>query len=270
MVNYAKSVKIYLGKYSEFQKSTSKEIKRIGGWGTIHGCIVDIDFYNHLYLNPIDGSVTPYNAESMVSKHVYSNVASLLKYCAPQLYENYIHLLEERHDDNGSTSAIVGADDAIDNATVFVPDTDMYRVSKIIKGLQFTTKFNVVRLWNYSWADEASEEAGRLIVASIINPELAPEVEDWNKLKRAKSSKDFAAAEKTKKGAEPKQRTSKISYFEKHRKRVEEVCDGTVELTELPDSRTNATLKCSKCGHIWSQRIDHFYRNPVCPNCHGR
>ena len=39
--------------------------------GKVHGCIVDIDFFNHIYLNPFDGTITPYSALSMDMKYAY-------------------------------------------------------------------------------------------------------------------------------------------------------------------------------------------------------
>lgn len=48
----------------------------------------------------------------------------------------------------------------------------MYKTSRIIKGLQFTTKYNIVRIWNDNFVQEPSVENGRLIVSSIINLDL--------------------------------------------------------------------------------------------------
>lgn len=48
--------------YRAVQEQISKEVRRLGMDGTIHGCIVDCDFYNHISLNPFDGSVTFYYA----------------------------------------------------------------------------------------------------------------------------------------------------------------------------------------------------------------
>ena len=42
------------------QEQLSKELKELGLSGEIHGCIVDIDFYHHIMLNPADGSMTFY------------------------------------------------------------------------------------------------------------------------------------------------------------------------------------------------------------------
>ena len=38
--------------YSDVQRKISAEVVRFGGSGRIHGCIIDIDFNNHIYLNP--------------------------------------------------------------------------------------------------------------------------------------------------------------------------------------------------------------------------
>lgn len=42
------------------QEKLSKELKDLGLSGEIHGCIVDIDYYHHIMLNPVDGSMTFY------------------------------------------------------------------------------------------------------------------------------------------------------------------------------------------------------------------
>lgn len=55
--------------YNDTLKKISNSIKSIGGDGRIHGCIVDIDFFNHIYLNPYDGKISYYYATSIVDKH---------------------------------------------------------------------------------------------------------------------------------------------------------------------------------------------------------
>ena len=169
LVPYSKSIKMFLSQFDEFQKNVSMEIKSIGGDGRIHGSIVDIDFYSHLYLDPLDGSITPYFAYSMVDKYVYKNVQSLLKYECPKIYTNYEKkLLNE----NSNNSLIVAKTNSpVIKSKIYVDSTEMYKVSRILKGLQFTTKYSIVRLWNDTIAGESSVENGRLIVRGIINPE---------------------------------------------------------------------------------------------------
>ena len=77
-----------MAKYSSAQKEIATFIKHIGGQGRIHGCIIDIDFYNHVFLNPLDGKITAYYATSMVDKKVYRNIASLLKFKCNKLFVN--------------------------------------------------------------------------------------------------------------------------------------------------------------------------------------
>ena len=45
---YAQNIERLIGKYNNALKIISEKIKKIGGSGKIHGCIVDIDFFNHI------------------------------------------------------------------------------------------------------------------------------------------------------------------------------------------------------------------------------
>lgn len=171
--NYANSVKLFLQSYSDYQKEISTLIKKIGGTGYVHGCIADIDFYNHLYINPLDSIITPYFAYSIKEKYVYKNLISLLKEHCKNLYLAYKNtFLLADEDSKVSHSLISLKNDTIESKeTVYVESTEMYKISRLIKELQYTTKYNVVRLWNDTMADKCSTENGKLIVKGIIYPE---------------------------------------------------------------------------------------------------
>lgn len=168
IVNYSKSVQMFLSKYVNWQKQVASEIKKIGGDGKIHGTIVDIDFFDHLYLNPLDGTITPYFAYSIIDKCVYKNLPSLLSAKAPNLFQNYKRMIEDSKNKNALQK--VEKETAISKDVEYVYSTEMYRISKIIKSLQYTINYNVVRLWNDSLVNECSEKAGKIIVNEIINP----------------------------------------------------------------------------------------------------
>lgn len=266
LVKYSKSVSLFLSKFDAYQKQVSSELKRIGADGTIHGSIVDIDFYNHLYLNPLDGSVTPYFAYSMVDKYFYDNLPSLLKYQCPKIYQNYQRLIEQK--------------DAIDNALVvrdsnlpvskhktYVGSTEMYKVSRVLKGLQFTTKYNIVRLWNDAIVADASEENGRLIVSGIIDPDSMPKpvVEIKPKVKIVR---------------EPKPKVIKVVLSEeekikirddKYKEKIMSETNGKVSCTAYRGSTEKADYHCNVCNHEWSTRPDHFKDRQLyrCPACSG-
>ena len=70
-----------MNSYMDKLLNISKVIKSIGGDGSIHGCIVDIDYYNHIYINPVDGKITPYFAYDM-EQNMYIKI--------------YIHFLQKR------------------------------------------------------------------------------------------------------------------------------------------------------------------------------
>ena len=172
MVKYSQSVKLFLSNYEEYQKQISNEIKQIGGDGRIHGCIVDINFFNHVYINPLDGTITPYFAYSIVDKYVYDNLPSLLKYECPKLYANYLKMIDQKSDDHDLV--LYNSNLPITKNRMRVFETDMYRISRILRGLQYTTRYNVVRLWNDAIVANATEENGKMIVMGIIDPESMP------------------------------------------------------------------------------------------------
>ena len=64
------AIKKPLDKYSGIQEKIAAEIRKLGGDGTIHGCIIDIDWYNHVYVNPVDMKITGYWASDIINKKI--------------------------------------------------------------------------------------------------------------------------------------------------------------------------------------------------------
>ena len=258
LVTYSKSIKMFLSSFDEFQKKVSKEIKSIGGDGRIHGSIVDIDFYNHLYLNPLDGTITPYYALSIVNKYIYMNIPSLLKFECPKLYANYEKILLNK---NQGKDLVISNNNNFEiiKSTTRVGSTEMYKVSRILKGLQFTTKYNIVRLWNDAIIGDSSEENGRLIVSGIINPEEM-ELKHINKEEKINEPiiSSFYPEEIVRKKLD--EYKNKIAEFTQ-----------TIEVLEYNGYRGKSKYKCKLCGHIWEQRHDHFkgrgILHYVCQKC---
>ena len=120
-----------LNKYSALQKQVSSEIKAIGGSGHIHGAIVDIDWFNHIYVNPIDSKLTPYFALSMTRKWVYPTFRLLLKEKCPSEYNNYIKFIGEQPKASVNLPAIRN-----NREIRFSGETDIYKASRIINKMQ--------------------------------------------------------------------------------------------------------------------------------------
>lgn len=155
---YVNNVHNLIDRYTSVQERISQFIKNLGGSGKIHGCIVDVDMpedifgysYTHVFVNPIDGTVTPYFAWDVKSRIVYKDFRSLLennKQCE-KLLVNY-RRLEEKNPANlpalryGTSVAEWGEDDSVYDKGGY-----LYQMSRIIKGLQYCSEKNIIRIWN--------------------------------------------------------------------------------------------------------------------------
>ena len=134
-------IKTPLDNFSNYQKQISEEIKAIGGSGNIHGAIIDIDFFNHLYINPVDLTVTAYWASDIINKVVFDDTPTLLQSNCPEIYANYLKQIESK-----SETAIVINKSSIVNPPQFYLDTDIYRASREIKKMQKLSS-NILSIW---------------------------------------------------------------------------------------------------------------------------
>ena len=132
-----------LNDYTEAQISIVKAIRSIGGSGRIHGCIVDIDSFCHVYINPIDGKVTGYWARDMVAKVVYPSVVGLVKAHCPELYKKYLVLSQ----DGAKEPRVSGLAQNLSDIPQIYDSTDIYVVSKQIKKLQKISS-NILAFWD--------------------------------------------------------------------------------------------------------------------------
>ena len=155
MLKYSDYIKLGMKKYNEALKSISDVVKKIGGDGTIHGCIVDIDFYNHIYLNPQDGSISAYYSPWFGDRYEYPTVEQLLDKQLPQLYANYKNLI-------GTTSSLVVMSniDISSSEAMHILDTTQYKPSRLIKRLQYTTESNVIRIWSDDFISNQEQYIG--------------------------------------------------------------------------------------------------------------
>ena len=135
-------IKKPLDEYTEYQKKIAAEIRKIGGIGKIHGCIIDITFYDHVYINPMDGKITGYFALDIIDKYVYPSVEALLEAKTPWLYDNYKKLLGERQ----SNLPILSRNNTVATTPQEYLETDIYKVSREIKKMQ-RLESNILTTW---------------------------------------------------------------------------------------------------------------------------
>lgn len=145
MDNYSIIIKEGTKSYYEYINQLSDYIKSIGGSGNVHGTIVDIDFYNHVYVNIYDGKITPYWAASMDYKIVYPSFQELLSNHCPKILENM---------NSNKNELVVMKNELISSGGEFYEDTKIYRESRMMKKIQYLIDDNIIRVWNDNLLEE--------------------------------------------------------------------------------------------------------------------
>lgn len=157
----------YWKSLKEVSSSLKKNIpEKNENLGKIHGSIVDIDYFNHVYLNPFDRTLTPYFATSTTEKIVYRNVISLLAARKPESVRRYRKaisgkkkrtLLEKltlpltqkyevvQNEPGNYLQSI--QDPMIYPDEMLVTETDIYKVSNRMLELQKVLDHGLVTVW---------------------------------------------------------------------------------------------------------------------------
>lgn len=145
---YYNNVSRTFSSFYQYEETISSLIQAIGGAGTIHGCIVDYDYYNHVYVNPFDTTLTPYYAISMTYKTALSNFEALVesgKNTNALLFGNAEIMIDT------DKNALQLLNNKLAPTNLYgevITDTSMYRVSNIFRTLQYTIESHVIRKWN--------------------------------------------------------------------------------------------------------------------------
>lgn len=137
-------IKKPLDTYTSIQEKIASEIKKIGGSGNIHGCIIDIDWFNHVYVNPIDMRIIGYWASDIINKKIYPTVPALLKKECPALYARYTKLLKENSQSLCTLEKRENNDLDLFSQNYF--DTDIYTLSGEVKKMQ-KLNYNILATW---------------------------------------------------------------------------------------------------------------------------
>lgn len=142
MLDIINTIKSPLDNYTLVQQQVSNFVKKIGGDGRIHGTIVDIDYFNHIYINPHDLKITSYYAESMVNKIVYRSIIDLIEHRYPTLLPN----VERSLIDENIRDIVLAK--SFDDGSIFKVylSTDIYSDSYVLKKMQKLYN-NILTIW---------------------------------------------------------------------------------------------------------------------------
>lgn len=247
MDKYIESINNNFLNFYNYEELVSNEIKRIGGSGKIHGCIVDIDFSDHIYVNPLDKSLTPYFAESIDSKHVYKNISSLLEYNCPEIFEKYKAILNDKN----QTNNLIIYNNKNSNETIFVSSTEIYKNSNIMKTIQYLIVNNIIRIWS---DDLISKRNNKLTLKNLNSFDNYDEEVENIKIESKYISKTPIV----------NQQNTKDTYINKISK-----ITSNIEIIDYINSSKPVEYRCKICGNIWKERPDHFKdrHKYKCPKC---
>ncbi len=148
MPKYISQVRKLSTPYYQYMQKLSMDVKQLGGRGYIHGCIVDIDGWNHIHCNPKNGKLSFYFAKDITNKWFYPDIHHLIlespEICLRELMiqqleaiDSELMVLQAKGDENLTASK-----------ARFVSDTSMYKSSRVMRSFQYTHEQKVIRLWN--------------------------------------------------------------------------------------------------------------------------
>lgn len=151
---YVEKIQMAFRPYRNALDKIAAEVKRFGGSGYVHGSIVDIDFYNHINLDPFDGYIMPYFAFDVTGRREFRSVQEMLESSpfpalgsdGTPMLSAYTKLL-----DAGGVSIL--APTVKEAALAVVPmevldEKNIYAPSRIMKSIQYLLDKGVVRVWN--------------------------------------------------------------------------------------------------------------------------
>ena len=163
--------------FFQHEKQVAELVKLAGGEGTVHGCIIDFDFYNHVFVNPIDGSLTPYYATSMTYKSVYSDFTELKSHLSGEKFMT--EKVSERALTKSKRFAVSELNQYISKneemLDSIVYDTTIYKYSGIVKSIQYIIDKHIVRVWR----DEFLKYTGADSLKGSLNSIPAAEIESY-------------------------------------------------------------------------------------------
>lgn len=155
---FAAMVKMQLSAFSGYYsvlQNISKEVKKMGLDGKVHGCIVDLDFYNHIMLNPMDGSLTYYYSPEFGYVKTYETFEKLLINSLKDTLEltEYTKILKKYQKIKKENNSLIVQRNIFSNSENSDLEKiqikgSMYSVSREMNKYQILFESNILTVWD--------------------------------------------------------------------------------------------------------------------------
>lgn len=136
--------------YWKYINQMASEVKSLGYCGDVHGCIVDLDFCNHIMINPLDQKVTFYNSPTMGFVKIFDNLENLITY----MNNGYILDIEKKKmlelKNNNAIISKTSQEISQEVGELIKIDikNSVYSISNYMRQIQRLFDSNILRDWN--------------------------------------------------------------------------------------------------------------------------
>ena len=178
MDTYGDQVLSIFSEYWNLLYGYSAFLKRVGFDGKVHGNIVDLNFYDHMYINPLDYTIHAYMASSMTEKHLYKHSEKMIAGFGQEILEKYLDELEtnkpklmQLKTNKSKLNSLITNEmlqkkkegklrryDLVNNIQItkgtmqYVHSTEMYKGSNSLRALQYVYDNGIIMKWdNLVW-----------------------------------------------------------------------------------------------------------------------
>jgi len=148
MTKFACCINDIISPYYKAMLSLSAEVRMIGGDGKIHGCIVDINNYSHVYVNPFDGKITPYWATDRSSRLCYDTIQQLFDERSPSLLRKFNRYSETHNLPIMSSTMMQETNCFAISLSRLSEGLDIYNLSNAVRSMQYVVESDVIRMWS--------------------------------------------------------------------------------------------------------------------------
>lgn len=153
--------------YRKIQEQISNELKQLGFDGKIHGCIIDINYFCHILLDPIDGKLTFYYSPKFGIVKIFNSFDYLVRTLICNNEIEFDTQLLIKHKDYLILQPIKVIEKNISDFMVVDRKNSIYALSSRINQIQRIFDCNILREWSDDWVQETLNENSKYLVKTF-------------------------------------------------------------------------------------------------------
>ncbi|PAK20919.1 hypothetical protein CJJ23_04660 [Mycoplasmopsis agassizii] len=166
--NYVLSIRQALDSYYDLRNKIADEIKSIGASGIINGAVIKIFEYGQIFINPLNSEIKIYvdgpNANEGIE---FANLPSLMAFLHERMIIKYNKIIA--HFGDTSNNIVLRGDFVLSKKTTSFDTSKISKINKVVTALYYTSRYNLVRIWNKDVIPNGTKENGKQIIQDLID-----------------------------------------------------------------------------------------------------